>query len=155
MNTKGFTLVELLIVVAVTTILLALASINFSDYNVKYNIEKQARQMEADFDNIRLTAIQQKKRYDIRLSAKAYTFAVYSSEFDATGTTVSTTSVPYQIQSDNSSISFDSRGLVTNAASQKVWLLPTGTDAAYDSLFITTAKTNIGKRQNDGTCTLK
>jgi prepilin-type N-terminal cleavage/methylation domain-containing protein len=157
MNRKGFSLVELVVIIAIIGTLLSIVALNFHYYQVKYNTEKLVREMEADFENLRLTAIHQKQDQGAAIQANGFIFKSYSSadEPDAAGRQVSTKTLPYQISTDGGGIiRFDTRGFA-NISSQRVWVITPGTNAGCDTLIVSRAKTNIGKRQNDGTFTFK
>jgi len=95
---RGFSLTELIVVVVILATLLALTTLNFSDWTKKYNIEAQVKEMTTDLTEARLLAIQQKKRHIVTLNPKSYVLRRYSSEFDANGTVVQNKNLKYEIQ---------------------------------------------------------
>lgn len=161
MNSRGFALTELIVVLVIIGVLLGLGTLNFSGWQVKYNVQKQTREMLSDLNNARLTAIQQKKTVKVALQPKSYTFKNYTSDGDASGTQFFSKQLPYQIQDSSGSqfsdtpIVFDIRGLMTSPTSdQTIMLLPTGTSSSYDCLVISVGRINIGA-MSGGKCNAK
>lgn len=159
MNSRGFALTELIVALVILAALLGLSTLDFSRWQVKYNVQKQTREMQSDLNNARLTAIQQKRSATVFLQPKSYTFVTYSSDSDP-GTSVSKP-LPFQIQDSsgsqfsNTPIAFDIRGLMTSPASdQTIMLLPTGTGSSYDCLIISVGRINIGA-MSGGKCNAK
>jgi prepilin-type N-terminal cleavage/methylation domain-containing protein len=146
MNKKGFSLIELIAVIAIISTILAIAVPNYHDWQVKSSVEKQMKEMKADMDSTRLAAIQQKQEEGVVMAANSYTIKVYSSpdDPDDAGTVVSVKNVSYPIQTDGGVIRFDVRGLL-RGANQNVWTTA-APDAAFDSLNISTARTDLAKR---------
>ncbi len=114
---------------------------------MKRSVEKQMTEMKADLDNARLAAIQQKQEEGVVIAVNSYTIKVYNSPDDAddTGTVLSVKKVAYPLQTDGGVIRFDIRGLL-RAANQNVWTTTTVPDASFDSLKISTARTDFAKR---------
>ena len=148
MNRNGFSLVELVVIIAIIGILLSIGTLNFHDWQVKYNIERQVKEMAADFDNLRLMAIHQKRRLQATITANSYTFA------DTAGNTISVRNVTYPIQTTGGPIIFNERGFAEGITERGIWVTSAG-GAAIDSLIVSTAKNNMGKRQGNGTFTKK
>ncbi len=154
MNRSGFSLVELVLILAIIGTLITIGTIDFHSWLVNRGIERQAREMEADFHNLRLTAMYQKRDCVVSMQGGNYAFTSYSSESDASGTPLTTRGSGYNVRTAGGNITFDARGFA-NISSQTFWIEPTGTGAASDCIVVSTAKINLGKLQNDGKCLFK
>ena len=78
MNKKGFTLIELIIVVAIISILLVIAGISGKAWLDRYRVESEIRTLAMDLMNAQASAMQRKRTY----------FAVFSPTPTATQYTV-------------------------------------------------------------------
>lgn len=163
MNNRGFTLTEVLIVIVLIGILSTIATLNFSSWQKKYNVEGQVKEMLADLTAIRLQAIATKQEHRIFLNPMSYTFRRYSSEADpktiAGGREVLRKDLKYPIQKFLSSGSYSAfadtpviineRGYTTN------WMtIAVGVgigDASLNCLSISSARVNMG-RINGNSC---
>ncbi|ACD95870.1 pilus assembly FimT family protein [Trichlorobacter lovleyi] len=153
MNNRGFSLTELIVVIALISIMLAVATLNFNDWQKKYNIEGQVKEMLGDLTDVRTRAIATKQQHRVILNPTSYAFRRYSSEFDVNGTEVFSKNLKYSVQqlkSDgtyaaftNTILSFDDRGYTND------WLtIAVGVGVgspAYNCLGVSTARVNMGK----------
>ncbi len=155
-NNKGFTLVELLIVIAIIIALLSLAALAYNSYMVRYNIEKEIKDLYADLMTARIRALQQNQQYLIQLADTAYTTYIDNDEdgqVDNPGDTpvgdLSKSGLGYDLDWNfGGTIAFDSRGLSTVNGS--VWIsLPN--NAEYDCINVFRTRVKLGKW--DGTNT--
>ena len=157
MNSRGFSLIELIVVMALIGILLTLATLNFSTWQRKAQVERQVKEMYADIQNARSQAAFTKQRQAVVFGAQKLTFRRYSTSNDAAGTTVTVKNLPLPFtrtgwnQPAPDTILFDTRGIMTDPLFIKVICISTDVDAAYDALIISGAITTMGKVTNRGT----
>ncbi len=77
---SGFSLVELVVIIAIMGILMTIATLNFNQWMVKNSVEAQVRQMASDFSQLRVKAFTLKQRHSITVNRDSYVFKSYSSE---------------------------------------------------------------------------
>jgi len=162
-NERGFSLLEMLTVLAIATIVMSMAVLQFNSWNVKANIDTQTRELLSDLSDARLGAIQTKGSRAVFLSVSSATFYTYS-----TNETVSLSTGRFMFKryfknhvrvmqssgtltSQCSNIGFDSLGMTDTfslsgfVTGETIVAQPTGTNAAIDCLTIATTKINVGK----------
>ena len=156
MNNRGFSLMELMIVVAIIGILSAIVSYEFNKTLTKSDIESQTKQMYTDIMAVRLDALYSKHPRTVAITGTA--FRVYSSSF-ATGSPTSQTTLKFPAvwDSGGSQVTFDARGLLISSADRAICIDPSSdlavaNPAAQDSIMVSTALISMGKRQSGGPC---
>jgi type IV fimbrial biogenesis protein FimT len=144
---KGFTLVEVLVVIALIGIVLAIAVPQYNQINRKNDIERQTRTMLNDLMMARANSIFKHREARIKLTAS--TFKQYSTLSDS-GTPVLSRKLKYPIVfSGSGTIDFDSQGffdLVSNG-NATICIDPPGEVASVDSLVVFSTRMRIGKRK--------
>jgi prepilin-type N-terminal cleavage/methylation domain-containing protein len=107
-NERGFTLTEILVVVAIVGVLLSIATFGFHQWMVKSNVEAEVRQMLADFSQLRFRAVTTKQNHSITINPNGYVFKSYTSvdEPAAAGTVIpgGTHNVNYQLKSSKTTL---------------------------------------------------
>lgn len=167
MKPNGFTLVEVLIVIAIIAIVLSVATLNFKDMKGKADTEKQTRELQSDITNIRLNAMQNKQRSALILEPQQYTYKTYSSDNEdfAAGTEINTVSYRFEVRKKTSSgtlvplniavdrIEFDSRGYSNDSTTLVV--TPVTNRGGLDCVVVQAARTSIGRMENVSTCRIQ
>ena len=158
----GFSLLELVVVVAVIGTLLAITAADFTAWQEDARIEKQAREIRSDIMQARLSAIHSKRQHVLTLNERGYLLKNYSSEHEPVtgGTEVAgfTKKFPYQLTNSHGSpfagfaVQIDPRGLTSNV--NTIVLNHAGRPADYDCISISVARTRLGKVKN-GACVTK
>jgi len=147
-NNKGFTLVELLIIIGIIIALLSIAGYAYNAYMVRYNIEKEIKELYADLMTARMRALQENQQYLIQLTATSYTTYIDEDEdgaVDDPGDTLvddlSKSNLPYEITGANI-ITFDQRGLANVLNSIRI---SQDNDAEYDCINVSRTRVKLGK----------
>ncbi len=77
---SGFTLLETMIVVSVITVIAGIAGLQYSVWVKRYNVEREAREMYADFMNARARAMMRNRLHFVDLANGQYT--IYEDTYD-------------------------------------------------------------------------
>jgi prepilin-type N-terminal cleavage/methylation domain-containing protein len=151
---RGFSLVELIIVIAIMGILLSIATHNWNAMQTKSAIESQIKKIHADLMEVRVQALYGKRARTVVISDQVY--KSYSSAV-ITSTALETKQLRYPIVwSGGGTLTFDAQGLTNDQ--QSLCVLPTNNtadvnSAAVDSIVVSQARINLGKRTG-GDCAI-
>ena len=164
MKSNGFTLVEIIVVIAIMAIVLSVATLNFKDMKGKADTEKQIRELQADITTARLNAMQNKQRSALMLGPKHYIYKTYTSNNEdiAEGKKINTVSYSSELKRKSGSgtlstlniatdrIEFDSRGFTNNTTTLVV--TPVTHSGGPDCIVVQTARTSIGRMEDGSNC---
>lgn len=158
MNSRtGFSLIELLIAIAIMGILLSIGTISFNQWQVKANIEKQTNELFSDLMEARATAMLTKTPYAVVFQPNSYVVKRYVDENDtaspalvlANGTVVTRKTLTYTLNKGttgditDSSVLFDTQGLTRNNFTVVVNSLTA--NPAVNCMIIFDTRVNLGK----------
>jgi len=152
MRERGFSLVELITVIAITGILLSIATLNWNAMQTKSAIESQIKMIHADLNEVRLQALYSKTPRSVVINGQQY--KSYSSAVTSVAP-LATKQLRYPVAWNGGTLTFDAQGLTTDMGS--LCVLPTNStadvnSAAVDSIIVSQARINLGKRTG-GDCT--
>lgn len=154
MKENGFTIVELCVVMVIAAILLALATLNFSAWSRKHNMEAQVKQMYTDMLSAKVDAMHRRvqRTMNVYVSANGYDIR------DSAGLVVmSRKTLAFPVTTSAGGVdlglTFDVNGLnVTANAPQTICLQTNDSSLAYDAIIIDQVKVNLAKRNSGGNC---
>ncbi len=150
MNNSGFSLIEILVTLTIVGIILATGSLQFNSYVTKGAIERQTRELYAEFMAIRTAAITQQKTKIVKMTPTAFTF--YSSISGGGGTVVKNLSKPITwtgkaLSETEMMIIFNEQGAfdLANNGNISICVKPTVENAQVDSIVVFSTRVHLGK----------
>jgi len=149
MQARGFSLVEMVLVLAVIAILLSIGTLRFRDYALRSAVEAQTRGLYSELSKARAKALFERRTTRFKLYADH--FEVYSSVLTSDTTPVLTRALRFPITWNSGSvIDFDEKGITTNWCS----ICVDASDAvgAVDSVVVDFIKQGVGKKDKGSEC---
>ncbi len=168
--TNGFSLIELLVVVALASAMAGIGVASFAGLSKKYDVDNQTRRIHADLSNVKIMAMSKGRTHFVALNANGYTAyddndpgpdgdgalavgtdaAVLQSSQTLGLNAASKQFFPIAWNGD-ASIGFNPRGLRTNANPVTVCIFSDVTPR-YDCVNVASARITLGKLTVQGVC---
>jgi type IV fimbrial biogenesis protein FimT len=162
-SVRAFTLIELIITIAIMAILLSMATMQFNQWQNKSKGEAQIRQMATDFSELRIRAMTTKQPHSITLNSNNYVFKAFTSAFTRYSSTSQlkvlpggTRTVTYPLNKSSGTAysgdeyEIDERGMNVNSEIT-IFLGGSASNGSVDCLTLHTVRVNIGKNSS-GVC---
>jgi prepilin-type N-terminal cleavage/methylation domain-containing protein len=162
MKRNGFSLIEMLIVMALIGIALSIAVPQFGIMYRRRAVEKQVRQIQTEISAFRLSAMSFKQRRAIILNPNNMQLKYYDNDTQdlyTGGTVISEIPLQYEIRMltalatplNDQPIAFDSLGNTNNGMT--IVVLPVDISGGDGCIIVTRVRSNIGRMTNANTCT--
>jgi prepilin-type N-terminal cleavage/methylation domain-containing protein len=122
LDRRGFTLLELLVVITVSGVMMGIAGFTVQDFRDRYEMERQVRQMQSDLTSARVEAFQRKKVYFVTVTNNGYQITEDTNESGGTAPDpgdMALWSVPkqFKFQSQwNGTVIMKSNGIISTSA---------------------------------------
>ncbi len=152
-SNRGFTLIELIIVIAIVGILVVALGFQYQGWQQRYRVESQVRQVQADLMTARMRAMQRDRIYRMTFGPNSYSLQAAT---DDAGTTFAsapgwTTAMRLEYPpSWTSTVDFNARGMAIAPATVSTTVLPIwfsdgGAGSDVDCIEISQTRIGIGK----------
>lgn len=134
---NGFTLLELILVVAIVGTILAIVTLNFHQMNEKYRVESCTREIYTILMKARNDASRTNTTGSVVLTAHQVTSAAGTVNYPR-----------FTISFSASTIVFNSRGILDNVSDQTIFIEGYSADVspAIDCIVISATRINMGKK---------
>ena len=154
MKARGYSLVEMMVVIGITSVLLAIGTLQFNAYLKRYRTEAQTRLIHAELLKTRLNAVYQRRTAMLKLYPGR--FEVYSSG-SVGGAPVRTRTLEFPVTSNAKGndgagycIDFDEKGLATKRGS--ICIQQADDAVAVDSVVVSASMVRVGKKDKGDEC---
>ncbi len=161
MNSRGFTLTELLIILVILSTLLGIAGISSKQYLDRSRAESEVMKMHADLLRAHALAMQKNLLYVISVNKSSYQISEDTNNSgtvpDTIGgqsdTVVMAATLPYPAKSALT-LNIDQRGLlaIPGPGPTTITIDTAGTAPQYDCIQMYATRINLGKTDNGGNC---
>jgi prepilin-type N-terminal cleavage/methylation domain-containing protein len=153
---RGFTLVEIMITLAILGILVVIAVSDFRGLNEKYKVEAETKQLYADLMDARGRAMQRNRWFFVRIASTGYGYNTYEDSSpapDGNGPPLDTTSdalvtsmtVRHEIKTNlagGNDFGFNRNGIANDNGT--IWFVST-VQPDYDCITIRPTRTKMGQ----------
>lgn len=153
MRRAGFTLVEILVVLTIMGTLLAIGSLQFNSYFAKNAIERQTRELYAEFMTARVAAVTQHASKTVIVTPTKVTFNASGPGGSTVTKTLSKPITWAGIGTETEKvITFDERGLSFGSNNTTICVEPSVENAQVDSIVLFTTRIRMGKIKFEEVC---
>jgi prepilin-type N-terminal cleavage/methylation domain-containing protein len=151
MKSRGYSLVEMVVVIGIVSILLGIGTLKFNDYMVRYRVDAQNRMIYAELLQARADAVFQRRGTLVKL----YTdhFETYSTlaDGDSGAAPIRNQVLDFPITWNNGNdVKFDVRGVASVRGS--VCVDAGDGNSATDSIVISSTRLNLGRKDKGAKC---
>lgn len=151
MGWRGFTLIELVVVMVIMAILMAIGTLQFNRYTTKNTIETDAKNIYGLLSKARSEAFTWKAERSVVISTTPTPQCKIYPTLTGSGSAIETVKLKSAVTGDvNQVIAFDLRGVANGA--KVVCMEPNVNPAAIDSVVITETTIQLAKRRNTREC---
>lgn len=179
MNRRGFSLIELLIVIGIAGILSAIAIPQYNQTMIRRNMEKQIREIQSDISSFRLSAIHRKEQHRILIGPRLLHFQRFNTNLAVPAWEPVLGAVPppasgvpparvltYEIQRlvggvlapydiNVQRIEFDERGFADEFRLTTIVVVPVDISIGDSCIVVDRARNNIGRMVNANNCQVR
>jgi len=148
---NGFTLIEIVVVIAIMAIALSIAIPNFSKYVTDYQISSQVDQIYSDLQLAKFYSVSHRVQTTFRINNNSYTISYLDSNNNLqTIKAINNLKYPVSLNVGNNTISFDSHGFASNAYANTITIYINQQNSAKpDCINITYTEINTGIWSNN------
>lgn len=155
MKNRGFTLIEILVVIAIIGILGSIATLQFQKYMNKANVEKQTKELYADLMTARTEALTKQGNKRVIITPKFYSFTSTGGMWSKSYTKPVLFDLQWAGGGISRTLDFDERGLfdiVNNGNTSVCVNNAAATDAVYNSVVVFSTRIQLGKLNEGAAC---
>jgi prepilin-type N-terminal cleavage/methylation domain-containing protein len=156
MQARGYTLVEIIVVICIVSLLLAIGTLKFGESFKRYRTEAQTRMIYTELLQARANALYQRRETRVKFSRES--FEVYSSVSDGSGVApVMKQALRYPVMvnsnqdPDGVNVDFDEKGMAVLPL-RSICINASDSVGSVDSVVIANLRVRIGKKDEGGTC---
>ncbi len=150
MKRNGFSLVELLSVIAIMSIVLSMAGLYYNSWMKKYRLEGQVRELRIDLINARAQAMQKNRIYFVKVDGNSYSLIEDKNDNGtADDAALWTKQLKYSSAWVDTAV-LDTRGLVS--PNDTIRFNSGGVSAEYDCITLSATRIRLGKLNDSNEC---